>query len=128
MNRDSNPGSSHPLGATVQSGGTNFSLFSRSATSVELVFFDRADDAQPCRSIELDPGSHRTYHYWHAFVPGVKAGQLYGYRVHGPSEPGAECGLIRPSYCWIRTAAAWWCPRSTVARRPNNPATMPPPP
>ena len=67
--------------------GTNFSLFSRSASRVELLFFDRADDARPSRSIELDPRIHRTYHYWHAFVPGVKAGQLYGYRVHGPSDP-----------------------------------------
>lgn len=87
MNHDSHPGSSHPLGATLTPAGVNFSLFSRSASRVELVFFDRDDDARPSRSIELDPGSHRTYHYWHAFVPGVKAGQLYGYRVHGPSEP-----------------------------------------
>ena len=54
---------------------------------MELLFFDRADDARPSRSIELDLCSHRTYHYWHAFVAGVKAGQLYAYRVHGPSEP-----------------------------------------
>ena len=58
---------------------------------VELLFFDRVDDARPSRIIELDPLKHRTYHYWHAFVPGVKAGQLYGYRVHGPFEP--ERGL-----------------------------------
>jgi glycogen operon protein len=81
-------GSSHPLGATLGGGGTNFSLFSRSAARVELLFFDRADDARPNQVVDLDPGAHRTYHYWHAFVPGVKAGQLYGYRVHGPSEAG----------------------------------------
>ena len=79
-------GKGHPLGATVSAGGANFSLFSRSATRVELLFFDRADDARPSRIIELDPLVHRTYHYWHALVPGVKAGQLYGYRVHGPSD------------------------------------------
>jgi isoamylase len=87
MKRASNIGSSHPLGATIVAGGANFSLFSRSATRVELLLFDRADPARPSRTIELDPRTHRTYHYWHAFVPGVKAGQLYGYRVHGPSEP-----------------------------------------
>ena len=81
-------GSTHPLGATLHGGGANFSLFSRSASRVELLLFDRADDAQPGRTIELDPRVHRTYHYWHALVPGVKAGQLYGYRVHGPSDPG----------------------------------------
>ncbi len=87
MKRDSEIGSSHPLGATLSGGGANFSLFSRSASRVELLLFDRAEDARPKRTIALDPGTHRTYHYWHAFVPGVKAGQLYGYRVHGPAEP-----------------------------------------
>jgi isoamylase len=88
MKHDSKPGTSHPLGATVCDGGANFSLFSRSASGVELLLFDRADDARPSRIIELDPHTQRTYHYWHAFVPGVPAGQLYGYRVHGPSDPG----------------------------------------
>jgi glycogen operon protein len=55
---------------------------------VELLFFDRAEDARPSRIIELDPGSRRTYHYWHTFVPGITSGQLYGYRVHGPFDPG----------------------------------------
>ena len=87
MKQDVKTGSSHPLGATLGGGGANFSLFSRSATRVELLFFDRSD-ARSNRTIELDPRVHRTYHYWHAFVPGVKAGQLYGYRVHGPFEPG----------------------------------------
>ena len=83
----SKTGSSHPLGATLIQGGANFSVFSRSASHVELLFFDRADDAKPRQTIALEPHRHRTYHYWHAFVPGMKAGQLYGYRVHGPSEP-----------------------------------------
>jgi isoamylase len=81
------PGAGHPLGATLASGGANFSLFSRSASRVELLFFDRAGDPRPSRILKLDPHTHRTYHYWHAFVPGVKVGQLYGYRVHGPSDP-----------------------------------------
>ena len=80
-------GSSHPVGATLKEGGANFSLFSRSATLVELLFFDHVEDPRPSRVIVLDPGAHRTYHYWHAFVPGVEAGQLYGYRVHGPFQP-----------------------------------------
>jgi glycogen operon protein len=80
-------GKAAPLGATLQGGGANFSLFSSTATSVELLFFDRANDARPSYVFELDPLIHRTYHYWHVFVPGVKAGQLYGYRVHGPADP-----------------------------------------
>jgi glycogen operon protein len=80
-------GRSSPLGAAVEGGGVNFSLFSRTATGVELLFFDREGDATPSRVLRLDPVANRTYHYWHAFVPGVRPGQLYGYRVHGPSEP-----------------------------------------
>jgi glycogen operon protein len=80
-------GQSWPLGVAVVEGGVNFSLFSRSATGVELLFFDW-DDASPSRSIRLDPATNRTYHYWHMFVPKIKPGQLYGYRVEGPSEPG----------------------------------------
>jgi isoamylase len=80
-------GNCYPLGATLVSGGANFSLFSRSATGVELLFFDRPDDGQPSRIVKFDPHAQRTYHYWHAFVPGVKAGQVYGYRVHGAFEP-----------------------------------------
>jgi isoamylase len=84
---DVTTGMSYPLGATVAAAGANFSLFTRSATRVELLFFDQVDDTRPSRIIELDPRTQRTYHYWHVFVPGVKAGQLYGYRVHGPSDP-----------------------------------------
>jgi glycogen operon protein len=83
-------GQCFPLGATVVGGGVNFSLFSRTATGVELLFFDR-EDAAPSRVVRLDPAANRTYHYWHAFVPGVRPGQLYGYRVEGPSAP--EQGL-----------------------------------
>ena len=79
-------GTSSPLGATLCRGGANFSVFSRHATRIELLLFDRVDDAKAAGVIWLD-STHRTYHYWHVFVPGVKAGQLYGYRVHGPSDP-----------------------------------------
>ena len=80
-------GRSCPLGATVVEGGVNFSVFSRTATAVELIFFDREDDPTPSREYKLDPATSRTYHYWHAFVPGALAGQIYGYRVNGPSDP-----------------------------------------
>lgn len=76
-----------PLGATVCDGGVNFSLYSRSATGVELNFFDHPDDAKPSRVVRFDPALHRRYHYWHQFVPSVEPGQLYGYRVEGPIDP-----------------------------------------
>ena len=75
-----------PLGATVVDGGCNFSLFSRTASGVELLLFDREDGAAS-RVVQLDPVSNRTYYYWHTFVPGVKAGQIYAYRVRGPVDP-----------------------------------------
>jgi isoamylase len=80
-------GRSSPLGATVFPGGVNFSVFSRNASGVELLLFDKEDDAQPARSVIADPVVNHTYHYWHIFVPGVQPGQLYGYRVRGPFEP-----------------------------------------
>jgi isoamylase len=80
-------GSSDPLGATITRGGVNFSLYSRDAFGVELLLFDREDDGQPSHVIRLDPSINRTHHYWHAFLPGVQAGQLYGYRVSGPFDP-----------------------------------------
>jgi glycogen operon protein len=87
MNPLANNGRSSPPGATVCDSGVNFSVFSRSATGVELLFFDREDDARPARLIRIDPSDNRTYHYWHVFVPGVQAGQIYGYRVEGPYDP-----------------------------------------
>ena len=80
-------GNSSPLGATVVNGGVNFSLYSRHATGMELLFFDRSEDAKPARVIGLDPSSNRTYHYWHVFVPGLQPGQIYGYRAQGPFDP-----------------------------------------
>ena len=86
---DPTPGRSSPLGATPARNGVNFSVYSRDGTGVELLLFDRDDDARPARVISLDPFINRTYHYWHVFVPGLQAGQIYGYRVHGPFDPSA---------------------------------------
>jgi isoamylase len=79
-------GSSAPLGATPSPDGVNFSVFSRHATGVELLLFD-GDDTKPARVVRLDPSVNRTYHYWHVFVPDVRPGQLYAYRVEGPLDP-----------------------------------------
>jgi hypothetical protein len=86
-NNASNAGRSFPLGATVLPDGVNFSVFSRRATRVELLLFDHADAVHPTRVIELDAHTHRTYHYWHAFVRGIGPGQVYAYRVAGPFDP-----------------------------------------
>jgi isoamylase len=80
-------GHSFPLGATVYPEGVNFSVFAKGATGVELLLFGDVDSPRPEQVIALDPHQNRTYHYWHVFVPGLKAGQIYGYRVAGPWAP-----------------------------------------
>ncbi len=80
-------GASAPLGATVQTGGVNFSVFSKNATLVELLLFDDENAARPAAVIPLDARRHRTYHYWHAFVPDIGPGQVYAYRAQGPFTP-----------------------------------------
>jgi glycogen operon protein len=76
-----------PLGAAFTAEGVNFSLFSRYATGVDLLFFDYEDAVKPSRVVGIDPAAERTYHYWHTTVPDIVHGQLYGYRVYGPMDP-----------------------------------------
>ena len=76
-------GSYYPLGATLSDGGVNFALYSQNASEVFLLLFD-SPDADPTDVIKLD---HRTKYIWHSFVRGVRAGQLYGYKVKGEFYP-----------------------------------------
>ena len=75
------PGSPFPLGAAWDGEGTNFSIFSEHAKRVVLCLFDDNDE-ETC--VEL---TERTSFNWHCYLPGVHAGQRYGYRVHGPYDP-----------------------------------------
>jgi isoamylase len=79
------PGSPHPLGASWDGQGVNFALYSENATRVELCLFDEHERET---RIEIP---HRTAFVFHAYLEGVRPGQRYGYRVHGPYEP--ERGL-----------------------------------
>jgi isoamylase len=83
-------GASAPLGAPVRPDGVNFSVFSKHATLMELLLFDDENATQPSRVIPLD-AEHRTYHYWHVFVPDLQPGQVYAYRAHGPFAPDRGC-------------------------------------
>jgi isoamylase len=78
------PGIPSPLGATWDGNGVNFALYSEAATGVELCLFDDSG-----RQRESVPFTEITGHVWHAYLPDVRPGQLYGYRVHGPYEPAA---------------------------------------
>ena len=76
------PGRPFPLGATWDGEGTNFALFSENADSVDLCLFDHSGREERYQLTE------RTAFNWHAYLPSVGPGQLYGYRVHGPYDPG----------------------------------------
>ena len=78
------PGTPYPLGASWDGEGTNFALFSEHATGVELCLYGRPEDAEESHRIDV---VERTDLIWHAYLPDVRPGQLYGYRVHGPYEP-----------------------------------------
>lgn len=79
------PGNPYPLGATWDGEGVNFALYAENATRVELCLFDAPKDAAETASVRL---ADRSNHVWHVYLPGIKPGQLYGYRVDGPFEPG----------------------------------------
>jgi glycogen operon protein len=81
------PGKSWELGASLQPGGVTFSVYARHAAALQLLLFDGADLAEPSQVIDFDYRLNRTDDYWHLFVPGLKAGQIYAYRAFGPFAP-----------------------------------------
>ena len=78
------PGNPYPLGATWDGSGVNFTLFSENATGVELCLFDGENRNQEIKRIRM---TEQTDQVWHVYLPEVRPGQLYGYRVHGPYNP-----------------------------------------
>jgi isoamylase len=78
------PGSPFPLGATWDGRGVNFALYAENATGVELCLFDSNEQQIESARVKVD---ERTHHVWHIYIPGLKPGQLYGYRVYGRYEP-----------------------------------------
>lgn len=81
------PGTPYPLGAVFDGSGTNFSIFSETATAVDLCLFDEQGNET------VIPLPETTAFCWHGYLPGIEPGQRYGYRVHGPWEPnhGHRC-------------------------------------
>ncbi len=84
MGRAVSRGTPYPLGASSCPGGANFAVFSEHADAAELCLFDSPSDARPA---EVLPLAARTYGIFHGLVAGIEAGQIYGYRMHGPWEP-----------------------------------------
>jgi glycogen operon protein len=77
-------GTPYPLGATLTPEGVNFALFSENSRAVDLCLFDSTDAQEETERIRM---MEQTEHVWHCFVPGLRAGQLYGYRVYGLYRP-----------------------------------------
>ncbi len=101
------PGKPYPLGATFDGAGTNFSVFSEVAERVELMLFDDAGN-ETCVSLpEVDA------HCWHGYVPGIRPGQRYGFRVFGPWAPdeGHRCNpnklLLDPYALAVEGPVKW---------------------
>jgi len=80
------PGSPRPLGATWDGEGVNFALFAENATGVELCLFDGPELDREVARVALGECSNGV---WHGYLPDVRSGRAYGYRVHGPYEPNA---------------------------------------
>ncbi|MDO7744782.1 MAG: glycogen debranching protein GlgX [Pedobacter sp.] len=78
------PGYPYPLGSTWDGKGVNFAIFADNATAVELCLFNEEDDQTEVINLSL---TERTHHIWHGYLPGIKPGQLYGYRINGPFKP-----------------------------------------
>jgi isoamylase len=120
-------GVSAPLGATVRPEGVNFSVFSKGAAMMELLLFDDENATQPARIIPLGADKHRTYHYWHVFVPDLQPGQVYAYRAYGPFAPergwrfDAEKVLLDPYGFAVAVPKAY--DRWAAARPGDNAAT-----
>jgi len=78
------PGKPYPLGATFDGEGVNFAIFSEHATGIKLCLFDNPEDQEESAEIQL---TELTDYVWHIYLPGIKPGQLYGYRVYGSYQP-----------------------------------------
>src|SRR5690554_565454 len=104
-------GSPLQLGAVADNRGTNFAVFSSSATKVEVCLFDRRGETEIAR-INLP---EYTNEVWHGYLEGVRPGTIYGIRVHGPYEPDAGYRfnpnkLLMDPYAQSHWGSLKWCP------------------
>jgi len=80
-------GHRYPAGASVATEGTNFSIFSRHATAVQLLLYEKPDSSNPFQTIDLDPVVNRDFFFWHVLVEGMTGEEKisYTWRVDGPN-------------------------------------------
>jgi isoamylase len=92
LSYQSSKGSYFPSGATVTDEGVNFSVFSRHASSAELVLYESASSPEPFQIIRLNPKTNRSFFFWHVFVEALPVTTHYTWRVFGPNDT-ASTGL-----------------------------------
>ncbi|MGI9457481.1 MAG: glycogen debranching protein GlgX [Aeoliella sp.] len=115
-----------PYGAILHDEGVQFVVYSKSATAMRVLLYDRVSDREPRRVIDLDPANDRWGDIWSVFIPGLRAGALYHYQVDGPHDPAkglqfdpkarlidpyaralagkfqpSEDGIVRPAKCVV---------------------------
>ncbi|MGE0228053.1 MAG: glycogen debranching protein GlgX [Dehalococcoidia bacterium] len=116
------PGRPFPLGATWDGAGVNFALFSEHATAVDLCLFDSVTSEAEQDRIRL---TEREGGVWHCYLPDVRPGQLYGYRVSGPHDPAGGHRfnptkvLLDPYARAVERANVW--NDSLLGYRPDHP-------
>ena len=101
------PGTAYPLGATFDGDGTNFALYSAVAEQVELCLIDEQGAETRVPLTEVDG------YVWRGYLPGIRPGQRYGYRVTGPWDPahGMRCNpakLLLDPYAKATTGDIRW--------------------
>jgi glycogen operon protein len=97
--------------------GTNFSVFSRDATAVELLLY-AADGSTPPQVITLDPRQNRSFHFWHVFVPGLPVGTHYNWRLTPAGDTGAAVEVLDP---WARAVSDRRWNRAARTAEPAGP-------
>lgn len=112
MNYRVSTGKPHPLGAVPDAGGVNFSVFSWSASSVELLLFMGHNDLEPVQVVVMNRADNYTYGFWHCYVEGIQAGMHYAYRADGPYDPDAghrfnRAKVLIDPYALGNTNALW---------------------
>ena len=113
------PVTAAPLGAHYDGGGASFALFSSVADAVELCLFDDSGE-ETRRSLEQGDGF-----VWQGYLPDVRPGQRYGFRVHGPWDPaaGARCNpakLLLDPYARAVAGEVRWDP-AVYGHAPDDP-------
>jgi len=110
-----------PYGAVLRDGGVQFVVYSRSATAMRVLLYQKVSDPEPNRLVEFNPQTDRWGDIWSVFVPGIKAGQLYHFQADGPFDPAQghrfnpQARLIDP---YARALAGRFLPSDDGITRP----------